>query len=402
MKSKWLRYALLILVGSYSLTILRDIALNSDKLQWDFRTYYYAVLAFKKGLDPYYLSSLGEVAGRSIGFPFAYPPYALVILGPMSFLSYEAAYQFYLVLKVIAFSGLIYLWSHFFLEEKVSPLFIAFCIFGFGGATIIDFNAGNISVVEQFFLWLGFIALLKKRPWVFALSIGFISLFKLLPFLFIFLVFAIRGKHRNRVFLITVIVFLGIQLISLLAFPDLSRSYFSVATQLDSRGINNPATLALFRDIRDLLILRGFNIPLILPTALFALTSLIVLVVTTHTIFQNRTIEPRVILLLSSMAFPLIVPRFKDYSYILLLLPSYYFVTRKLKNLNPIWLIVLLVLSSRFFLPFGLSADATKLFWEYYPLLAVTALWLVWIISIKKDKSHKIITEEKRHNTFQR
>src|SRR4030042_2053629 len=81
---RWLGWAV---VGGYLALSLIHIATHPARYQWDFRTYYYAATAYRVDLDPYRLRSLTQVAGSEVGFPFVYPPFALVLFSPFTALA---------------------------------------------------------------------------------------------------------------------------------------------------------------------------------------------------------------------------------------------------------------------------------------------------------------------------
>jgi hypothetical protein len=82
------------------------------------------------------------------------------------------------------------------------------------------------------------------------------------------------------------------------------------------------------------------------------------------------------------LAYALVMPRFKNYAYILLIPPAYY-VIRRMLTLEPYQLAaVLLVLSGSFPVPFGLAGAFRNLFWGYYPWLMTLALWSVAVLGV--------------------
>ena len=87
----WGRTAAWILLALYALALLYGVLANPDRMQWDFQTYYYAGRAFDRGLDPYDMQALSQVAGREIGFPFAYSPVSLPIFRLLGRLDLRAA-----------------------------------------------------------------------------------------------------------------------------------------------------------------------------------------------------------------------------------------------------------------------------------------------------------------------
>ena len=87
------------------------------------------------------------------------------------------------------------------------------------------------------------------------------------------------------------------------------------------------------------------------------------------------------------LAYSLLVPRFKDYTYVLLIAPAFEAVLRESgRRKAGRWLM----------LPFLLSAGSPifeanlplALFWQYYPLWLAIALWLYYAREIRRSSSH--------------
>jgi len=369
-------YRWLFLAGMlYLLAVVVDISMHPAQFQWDFKTYYYAAKAYRAGLDPYYLRSLSQVAGRTIGFPFAYPPATLILLQPLLKLDYSTAYTFYLGLKILAFATLFYLWNRRLLALPLSGMLLVFTLVGFGGAALVDLTAGNISIFEQLFLWGGFLAILRQKSGLAGIALLFASLFKLLPILFLPLLFLSEDKHRVRNFLLTGAAFVLVFGAMTLTMPGLTGSFLSVASKLDSRGIKNPAILALLRDIAEALTSHGVRVPDHTPTVLYALLALAILGLSWRAFRRHSKANRLEIITFACLVFALCIPRMKDYSYLLVVLPAYVFVFREGYAVNAGWILLLFSLSQRYTVPFGFAPAAANLFWNYYPLFCLGLLW---------------------------
>jgi len=100
--------------------------------------------------------------------------------------------------------------------------------------------------------------------------------------------------------------------------PALWGDFFQTLINLDERGHVNPTSLALFRDIAD-----GIGVPA-LGEGLFLAFAAIGVATTVRTILRNRRkgLSQEDFLFYCFTAAALILPRFKDYSYMLLILPS--------------------------------------------------------------------------------
>ena len=69
-----MRLALIALLSLFVVYIIAEIALNPDKRQWDFRTYYYAAATQAAGGNPYDVNQLNRDSGGLTVLPFIYPP----------------------------------------------------------------------------------------------------------------------------------------------------------------------------------------------------------------------------------------------------------------------------------------------------------------------------------------
>jgi hypothetical protein len=379
----WLRVLLLVLIGLYSLGLIAGLV-GTQNNQWDFRTYYYAGRAYAEGLDPYELGSLAEVSQTEIGFPFFYPPLTLPFFRLLSGLDLGTAAIVFLGLKLLGVAGLIVLWQVVFLDGEHDPLFYLFCIFGFGGALIADLRSGNVSVFEQVALWLAFYALLRNRLLAFSLLVILASVFKLFPVLFLGLLLLSESRRKYWHLLGSGLLFLGVNLASYLLQPQLYSSFLLSAPNLDERGAINPSSLAAIRDVFDGLVRRGLVRDVMAGESIVYLV--VIVVVVAFTGWAARRVgsgDPRTIIFLACLAYALILPRFKDYAYILLLVPSYFMVTRVIRLPGTLLLLILLMISSRLPVPFGLEGAVSNLLWAYPSLIMAGGIWAlsVWFLS---------------------
>lgn len=183
--------------------------------QWDFETYYYAATALRAGLNPYDLGSLSSVAGRSIELPYIYPPITLALFLPLSNLPLGLASLVWLSIKCLLAGFLLWIWWRGFLRSVAPDLLLIVALLGFDLALLWDLRTGNIALLEQALLWLGFLAYVRGRPLIAAVLIALASVFKIYPILFLALLLT-PGARRNRT--IAIGVGLGV-LLSLLAIP---------------------------------------------------------------------------------------------------------------------------------------------------------------------------------------
>jgi len=364
------------LLALYTLALLYGIARNLDRFQWDFQTYYHAGRAFALGLDPYDMGVLSRVAGTEIGFPFAYPPLALPLFRLFARIPLDAASALFLALKLVALTALLAIWRRWFVPGRPDPIFYLLLLFGFGGALYADFVSGNISIFEQLGLWLSFVALRQNRLWAFTLLVVAVSLFKLTPVLLLGLLLLCNVRRPGIALAGGLLLFGGALGLSYALWPDLFRSFVQGGWSLDERGGINPSSLALLRDAYDYLLGRG-----IVPAWEWLAWAAYVLWVGAAALLtwrsaRNRPSEDRATsIYLGCLAFALIAPRFKNYSYILLLVPAYQLLRTRISVRPERGLLLLLMLSGSPPVPFGFSTAAGEIIAGYYSLLGALLIW---------------------------
>lgn len=368
-------FALLLLLGMLGWIAVRGRA------QWDFNAHYHAALAFRQGLDPYSPESLQRVAPGSALAAYLYPPLILYFYGAFTLLPYRVAYLLWLVLKVAALAGLLSLWHRRFLPlhlDRLTPLYL---LVAFNGALLWDIAAGNISLFEQLALWSGFACLLAGKAWLFCLLVILTAQFKLTPVLFLFLLLADK-QPPWRLFLASWAGFLGLLSINYWLYPGLSRRYLQEALALDEWGANNPSMLSFVRDA--LYNLTGGIVSASYPVdeALYLLLVLGVAMLTLRAIqshvVQTTQSDPRILLFFFCAAYALIVPRMKNYSFILLLVPTLHVLRHSPHTL--------LVPLAAFFalLPLHLPLKvSTGFLASYISLFAAGIVWYAYLIQIQ-------------------
>jgi hypothetical protein len=96
---------------------------------------------------------------------------------------------------------------------------------------------------------------------------------------------------------------------------------------------------------------------------------------------SNIKDKEKIILFLFCVVYALIVPRFKDYSYILLIVPTYYLI-QNINLPNPsIFILALVILPC-----VNDSLPASQIFFIliriYYPLVVAYAVWILYLYKI--------------------
>jgi hypothetical protein len=351
---------------------------------WDFMVYYWAAKAQSQGLDPYNLAHLTKVAGSKVALRFLYPPTVLYLLRPLTKLPPISAIAIYIALKVACVAGLMLIWRAC-LRTRDSLVLLLLVIFGFASAVFNDVFTGNVAIFEAFFLWLAFYSYLKGRNILFAAFVVCASAAKLTPL--IFLPLALLGAGRRKFLALAVGAVAGAALPIVAFGGSFTRllQYLRLVGAVDERGPTNSAILPLLKDIHEHLVKKGAWLAHVSPTAVHWGICIVVVVVTVLAMRRTMRTSPssrnihleRVVAAI--IVYALVLPRFKDYSYCLLL-PAVVFVGRRIKNALPL-LILLTSLTNRNTLArYGLDElPLADLVSRYFNLVIVCVLWLGFI-----------------------
>lgn len=353
---------------------------------WDFITYYWAAKAQAKGLDPYQLANLSQVAGHQIVLRYLYPPGVLYLLRPLTWLSLHAAIIVFLSLKVACLVALLLVWRSCLGTRETLPL-VVLAVLGFSSTVFNDCFAGNVSIFEQLTLWVGFWFLLRQRIVAFAVMVVLASVAKMTPAAFLLLL--LFTTHRRRLLVLT-----GAAAASALSIVasfggSWSRldSYFKIVLAVDERGPTNSALLPLLKDCHDHLVRKYHVAALLGPSELYLLVLFLLVIVTGLVlvrIFRRHGNDPAASLdyiIGAVLLYALALPRFKDYSYVLLI-PAVVVIGRRIKNALPL-LILFACLTGRNTLARYALDDfpLADLFWKYFNLIIALVLWIAFVSS---------------------
>ena len=150
-------------------------------------------------------------------------------------------------------------------------------------------------------------------------------------------------------------------------------------------GTVNPSTLQFFQDGASFL---GRNLalelPPLVPALLYLGVVLMILIVAgkylTPLMQHSWPEKYKFILLFLCVVYALILPRFKDYSFILLLVPSYYIFKQAPTIAASTLLIVLSMVSNSVTLPW---AGFVAPLWKYSPLLVAYLVFFLYLRQIQ-------------------
>lgn len=202
--------------------------------------------------------------------------------------------------------------------------------------------------------------------------------FKLTPMLFLLLLLFRKDKKIYVYGAASLITFATLVLIPYLNYPDLGRDFLNNAIHLDERAEQyNPSTLSLIKDVCDLAEKHiGIRISDAIEMVLFLGVCAIVAAVSFWALRRSgRLIEAdeRIGVFFLCFAYALVMTRFKVYSYILLITPTYYLI-KNIKHVNASTFLFLIAASPtpEVALGFGLFGIMVA---SYFLLILVFGLW---------------------------
>jgi hypothetical protein len=367
--------------------------LYGGAIEWDFFTYYGAASAAAHGKDPYDTAMVAHAIGKLNTYPFVYSPVALQAFAPLAHLPRADAMRVWTVIKVGSLVLLLGLWATHFVPRGARVWFVLLCAFGFRETITRDLLTGNVSLIEQVLLWSGFACFRRGKFLAFAALTVTASVFKLtLPWFLLLLLCPGLGsdRRRARTFAGATVALAAVTIATVWLWPDRCREFvrvlprFAPGGPLFEAGADAPSICAWLSDCVRMLD-PGMEPSRLLVWALYCVVSSIVLMTSWRAL---QRLALRAIsqdgrrlwaILLLCFVFALVSPRFKDYSYILLLVPTFRVLLgqRRVDFPRALLLGAMLLPPGAALMP-GLNGWVV-IFWSYYCWLVAGAVWLLAI-----------------------
>lgn len=386
MNPRTLRLVFLAIAPLCGVALPLYFALVSGPSQWDFRLYYYAAKAFSLGLNPYDPTNVGAMAGSGeVQTFYMYYPLSIFLLKPFALLSFEQARFVFVLLKCAALMYLFFLWQVKFMNDRLDPLFLIFCLFGFNAALSLDLKSGNVSLLEQALIWTALLAFVRDKITLFCAFIGLASVFKLTPLLFGGLLLLHPRPINKRPILIIIAVFLVASLTVLLAHPEFFSGFLANSLSYEMGrfyGIENPSVLSLLKTLsQGVEEITGISVPKPFQGGLY-LAWVIVVVVSSWRAFlklaMNEADGRKTCVCLACLVYALVQPRFEDYQWVILLIPTYFAMLRvEFVRAFPMLFFVCCLSGLHYSLP--ASDFFFKAFWNHYPLVVSAIVWIIYL-----------------------
>ena len=374
----------IILLLAYGLTLMLHISAHHDQYLWDFRTHREAGKILASGSNPYDADNLFPKARTR--FLYTYPPATLFFYRLFAIPEYKTAFHIFLVSKFLLLIGLVYFWQREFLKKDGGALFYVFCLLAFNSTIFLDMIAGNINLGQQALLWLGFSFYMKGKLKLFCLFTLIAASFKITPIFFLILLLLADDKEKFKYFFGAGAAFLAYLLIQYLIVPDLFTGFIKNAMiVVGEKGGVVPSSYKLIAALAESIAeITGMTIPLSFESAMFIILAAAVVFFSYKACMRLKRLEvknrPMIEVFMVCLVYALIHPRFKDYGYILLLVPSYFIIKNiRYTKIAP-FLFILFIMSHRMMLP--IAASIYDLVWAYYPLMVAYCVWGIYLHEI--------------------
>ncbi|MCP4627535.1 MAG: DUF2029 domain-containing protein [bacterium] len=392
MAKKIVGIVITILLVGYFITLVLHVSAHYDQYLWDFRSHRASGKIMASGLNPYDTDTLSPKTRTK--FLYTYPPATLFFYRLLALPDFKTAAHIFLIGKFIMLVSLVYFWKREFLREDSGPLFYVFCLLAFNSTVFLDMIAGNINLVQQAMLWLGFSFYIRGRYKLFCLFILIAASFKMTPVFFLILMLLPDDKNKYKYFFGAGAVFLSYLLIQYIVVPDLFTGFIKNALiVVGESGDVVPSTNKLIGAIFELIApLTGLTVPATLESGIFILIAAAVVFFSYKACMRikHAGTDKRAMLevFVVCLVYALIHPRFKDYGYILLLVPGYYIIMNSPSTKIAPFLFIVFIMSNRMMLP--IVSSIYDIVWVFFPLMVAYCAWGIYLFEIFSLKGEKI------------
>ena len=368
----------------------------AKRLQWDLKVYMTCARTLAAGGDPY--ASMPVVDG--ISYQCIYPPLATDLYRPFAAASSAwegAGEKAWAGLKVLSLLLMLWLWRDFLMAPGADFPRLLFIAIAYGSPFWSDFRAGNAASFEHLLIWGGLAAFVAGKDLLFVALIAASAQPKLLPAAFLILALA-RPRPRPLLFLGGAALAAALFGLNEAFHPGLLKSYFHQLGDPSQpwrfeRGPNNCSMLGFLEHVLETAtgdragaVVRAASLHFVWSGAIAGATAF-----SLRRTWRGAGSERGKRLasaLLVAAAYALVIPRLKDYSFILLIPPT----LAALESGAPaplLWTIALLAaLNSTKALGEKLGMGHWAILLGYFKLYAVILVWGVLAFHRKPIKEH--------------
>lgn len=386
---KMYRILLGILLGLYGVACVLNILGHPDTCQKDFRVYYYSAKAHLVGLNPYDTAAVAKMAEIPELMPYLYSPATISVFYLFAKMPFPTAYRVFFLVKCLFLAGLILLWRNVFLDKQLDLVFFVIALLAFNSTVYLDLRAGNISIPEQFFIWLAFFFYLREELLAFCGLIVGVALLKVQPILLL-LMLMLTGDRKKYVYLAgSILAFAVILLIACTADPYIFFNFLANKRVINmEKGIMAPSLFCFIEEVLGIFpkaLPAGVLRPVSIVCFIAALAGILYRSWQAYTRTSAFPPEERKkwVVFLGCLLYSFLCVRFKDYSYILLIVPTYFIISRvKTRRELVLPLLVFLACLSGAHITLPGLLPLACIFWSYYPLLTALFVWGLYLHEI--------------------
>ncbi len=373
MSQKNWSYALFGLLFGYFLFILISETQRAENF-WDFKVYYYAASGEVDNM--YDAESLQEAhKDETKLLSYKYLPLSKYAFKVFSIVDYDAALYIYIGLQALALVLIIFLMNRQF--SRGDPLIMLVFLLAFNTCFYLAFKSGNfIPVLSLMILW-AIDALFRDKPGLFTALIVIASCFKLFPIALLGLLWFSRNKRANKLMAIGALSFVAFIGLNMLMWEDFVHFMDAVMATTSEGGIINPNSLSFSQELSRFIVEYKLGMGESEWLAVIAYVALAGIVIwKSYRYIKSRDMVKLnwhiVSIVLLSMA--LLLPRFKDYDY-LIVIPAAYYVLKHLNLRQVLILVTVLVLSSGIIVKIPIIGYILELTGTYQAWITALVLW---------------------------
>jgi hypothetical protein len=369
-------------------------------LFWDFKMLYSAGWLVRHDQNPYDNHLLFPLS-KPYGFPFSYPLVSTFLFVPFTIFNYNVAALFWLVAITAAWTAILIVWRKCLFPGAVDPRFPLVALLFFNFAVLKNMVTGNIATIETLLLWTGFLFLIKGNVPAFVAFLLCASSFKMVPMAFLIVPLVHPQCRRWKPVITAAALFVLYLIISYALAPSWFKAYqANLKYNVEAWALRdfNPSSYALSRRIvfgccpslhvKEHLLAAGM---------LYVIIAAIVLLVSIKVV---RTLAKRswvdvgpMIVFYSTLAYAMIVPRFCDYSYTLVI-PAALYLIGKILPPKPVLVLIGGMLLPLFFFDFSDDPDFLGDFvfhgWAFWSLGMLFVCWAIFSVHVLAQLKHQI------------
>ena len=383
--------------GLAILVLLVAFLVDTVKTQWDLKIYMECSRTLASGADPYKT----QPVFNGDHFQCLYPPMIMDLYRPFNYFTTEfgdgVGERFWAVLKVLSMVLILWLWRDYILKPGRNLPRLLFAAVAYGSPFWSDFRAGNAGSFEHLILWGALAAFIFERDFLFAALVATAAQPKLLPMAFLPLVLA-KKRPNFRAFVFGGVLAVGVFGLNELIHPGLLKEFFLQLRDPAQpwhyeRGPNNCAFVGL---VQHALETAWHDRARAMAWALRvnAVWSAVIAAATAWSLRRiwrgegTETVKRRNSVMLYAVAYAMVAPRLKDYSFLLLIPPTLVALESDAPPAMRFAILVCALLDSTKALAEKAGLGVWSLFAGYFKLYAVMLVW--WVLAFPR-RARKVV-----------